>query len=166
MQPFSSTPPPIDVATTNDTSHDVDSHNSALSPLSPLFCRSKTLTGFFFFLQGIEAAKQLLEQAQPYRLIMGARDLPATQAAVDGFAFDRAANPVSLLPLDLSDLRGVRAFARSTLDQLGPQGRIDYLFLNAGMLGSAEKAGPHGTKWCESYVVNHLCELRLDCGEA
>lgn len=31
--------------------------------------------------------------------------------------------------------------------------------LNAGMAKAADGPGPHGSKWCEAYVVNHLCEI-------
>lgn len=61
-----------------------------------------------------------------------------------------------MLPLELSDLKGTRVFAQTTLEKLG-QDRIDYLLLNAGITNGAENRGPNGSKWCEAYIVNHLC---------
>lgn len=107
--------------------------------------------------QGFEALKQLLEQAQPYKVVLGARNTSSTQAAIDGLQFDKAANGATVLPLDLSDLKGVKSFAEQTLAKLG-QTRIDYLLLNAGISNGAEKPGPNGSKWCEAYIVNHLCK--------
>jgi NAD(P)-dependent dehydrogenase (short-subunit alcohol dehydrogenase family) len=108
---------------------------------------------------GFEAIKQLLEQTQPYKIILGARNTSTTQTAFDGLKFD-SANAVSVLPLDLSDLKGVKSFAEKTLEKLG-QNKIDYLLLNAGISNGAEKPGPHGSKWCEAYIVNHLSQHYL-----
>lgn len=62
---------------------------------------------------------------------------------------------MAILPLNLSDLRNVQSFAKQALTQLGEK-KLDKLFLVAGMLNSADGPGPHGSQWCESYVVNHL----------
>lgn len=105
--------------------------------------------------QGFEAVKQLLQQTQPHRLILGARDIVKTQAAYDGLDY-ATTHSVSILPLDLSDLRVVRSFAQQTLEKLG-QDKLDVLFLNAALAQPAG-AGPRGSKWCEPYVVNHLCK--------
>ncbi|KAJ8124268.1 hypothetical protein O1611_g9374 [Lasiodiplodia mahajangana] len=104
---------------------------------------------------GFEAVKQLLQQSQPYKFILGARDLKSTQAAYDGLKYDAATHSVSILPLELTDLRGVRSFAQQTLDKLGKD-NLDILFLNAGMNKPATGPGPNGSKWCEALVVNHL----------
>ena len=106
-------------------------------------------------MKGFEAIKQLLEQTQSYKFILGARDTKTTQAAYDRLKYD-GKHSVTLLPLDLSDLKGVGTFARQTLAKLG-QDKLDYLFLNAGMVKSATEPGPNGSKWSEPYVVNHLC---------
>jgi NAD(P)-dependent dehydrogenase (short-subunit alcohol dehydrogenase family) len=105
--------------------------------------------------------KQLLLQAQPCRFILGARDTNKTQEAYDGLGYDAAAHSVSVLPLDLADLRGIKTFAQQTLSKLG-QDKLDVLFLNAGMTKAADGPGPHGSKWCEPYVVNHLCKASRD----
>lgn len=102
--------------------------------------------------------KQLLEQSQPYRVILGARNTQKAQQAFDGLNYDKEANPLSVIPLDLADLKSVKSFAEQTLDKLG-QTKIDYLLLNAGISNSAEEPSPNGSKWCEAHVVNHLCEL-------
>ena len=109
--------------------------------------------------------KNLLSQtSQPYNFILGARDVSRTQDAYRS-AFPSSFKPHSLeiLPLELSDLKTVKRFARQTLDKLGDDGdrMIDYLLLNAGITNGAgtEKPGPGGSKWCEGLVVNHLCEL-------
>lgn len=105
----------------------------------------------------MEAIKQLLEQTQPYKVILGARNIQNTQKAYDELQYDRAVNGVTILPLDLSDLKGVKSFAEKTLDKLG-QGKIDYLLLNAGISNGSEGPGPNGSKWCEAHIVNHLCK--------
>ncbi|KAJ3533147.1 hypothetical protein NM208_g8120 [Fusarium decemcellulare] len=109
---------------------------------------------------GLEAIKQLLEQTQPYKVILGARNIQNTQKAYDEMQYDRGANGVSILPLDLADLKGVKSFAEKTLEKLG-QSKIDYLLLNAGISNGAEGPSPHGSRWCESYVVNHLSQHYL-----
>lgn len=107
--------------------------------------------------QGFEAVKQLLEQSQAYKVILGARNIKATQDAYDGLTFNRDSNSVSILPLELADLKGVKTFAETTLEKLG-QTKIDYLLLNAAISKGAEEPGPNGSKWCESYIVNSLCK--------
>lgn len=89
------------------------------------------------------------------------RDVGRTQAAYDALAFDSARHSLTVLPLELSDLRTARAFAQQTLQLLGEGAdgtALDYLLLNAGITNGAEMPGPRGSKWCESYIVNHLCE--------
>ncbi|KAA8647758.1 hypothetical protein EYZ11_000172 [Aspergillus tanneri] len=108
---------------------------------------------------GFEAVKQLLAQPEPYTFILGARDTARTQAAYDALKYDPK-HSVSILPLDLSNLRNVRPFAEQALQKLG-DARLDYLFLVAGSLDSAEGPGPHGSSWCEGYVVNHLAQHYL-----
>ncbi|KAI3341561.1 hypothetical protein F4824DRAFT_515106 [Ustulina deusta] len=109
---------------------------------------------------GFEAVKQLLQQKQPYRCILGARDPRATQAAYDGLIYDSTKHSVSILPLELTDLRGVKSFAQQALDKLG-ENDLDTLFLNAGMNKPATEPGPNGSKWCEPLVVNHFSQHYL-----
>lgn len=66
---------------------------------------------------------------------------------------------MTVLPLELNNLRNVQSFAKETLEKVG-QDNIDYLLLNAGISNGAEESGPYGSKWCESLIVNHLCECR------
>ncbi|PHH90215.1 hypothetical protein CDD83_4220 [Cordyceps sp. RAO-2017] len=109
---------------------------------------------------GFEAVKQLLEQSQPYRIVLGARDTKTTNAAFDRLGYDRKASSVTVLPLDLSDIQGVRGFARQALDKVG-QDKIDYLLLNAGMIKSADEKAPYKAKWCEAAMVNHFSQHYL-----
>lgn len=109
---------------------------------------------------GFEAMKQLLEQAQPYKIFLGARNTTAAQGAYDELRFDHDKNAVTVMPLELSDLRGVKSFAEQTLAKLG-QDKIDYLLLNAAISKGASESGPNGSKWCESYIVNHLSQHYL-----
>ncbi|KAF4495722.1 hypothetical protein FAGAP_8141 [Fusarium agapanthi] len=110
---------------------------------------------------GFEAIKQLLSQSQPYRVILGARNTKNAQKAYDELKFDRESHGVTVLPLELNDLKGVKSFAEQTLDKIGRE-KIDFLLLNAGLGGvAAEGPGPHGSKWCESHVVNHLSQHYL-----
>ena len=106
--------------------------------------------------QGFEAIRQLLEQAQPYRFILGARDTSRLQGALDGLKYDSSKHNLSLLPLELADLGNVKSFAQKTLAKLG-QSKIDYLLLNAGTIKPASVPATNPSKWCEPYVVNHLC---------
>lgn len=107
-------------------------------------------------MQGFELVKQLLAKPEPYRFILGARDTERTKKAYDDLKFDSATHSLTVLPLELSNLKTVKSFAQQTLEKLG-RDRLDYLLLNAGMAKSASGPGLHGSKWCEAYVVNHLC---------
>ncbi|KAI0451546.1 hypothetical protein F5B21DRAFT_516703 [Xylaria acuta] len=100
--------------------------------------------------QGFETVKQLLQQTQPYRFILGARDLRSTQAAYNGSKYDAT----------MHNLRGVKPFAQQTLDKLGND-KLDILFLNAGINKPATGTGPNGSKWREAFVVNHLLQHYL-----
>lgn len=108
--------------------------------------------------KGFELVKQLLAKPEPYRFILGARDTEGTKKAYDELKYDSNTHSLTVLPLELSNLKAVKSFARQTLETLG-RDRLDYLLLNAGMVKGATGPGPHGSKWCEAYVVNHLCEF-------
>lgn len=107
--------------------------------------------------QGLEAIKQLLQQSQPYRVILGARSIEPTKKAYEEIKYDREAHQVDILPLELSNLKDVKRFAKETLERLGQQ-KIDYLLLNAALRKHANEPGPHGSKWCEAMIVNHFCK--------
>ncbi|KAK3936568.1 NAD(P)-binding protein [Diplogelasinospora grovesii] len=111
---------------------------------------------------GFEAIKNLLNQSQPHRFILGARDVARTQSAFDALNLPATkSESLSILPLELSNLKTVQTFAQQTLQKLGNT-KIDYLLLNAAVAGSAEPpTGPNGSKWCEPYVVNHLAQHYL-----
>ncbi|VUC37916.1 unnamed protein product, partial [Clonostachys rosea] len=109
---------------------------------------------------GFEVIKQLLEQTQPYKVIVGARNLKRTQDAFDALKYDRALHSLSVLPLELNNLKTVKSFAAESLTQVSSN-KIDYLFLCAGISEGADKPGPHGSKWCEPYIVNHLSQHYL-----
>ncbi|KAG5927097.1 hypothetical protein E4U53_002928 [Claviceps sorghi] len=109
---------------------------------------------------GFEALKQLLERTTPYKIILGARDIRTTDEAVEKLEFDRATNALTVLPLDLSDLSGVKSFAQKALEEVG-QGKIDYLLLNAALFKGAGDKATHGPKWCEAAVVNHFSQHYL-----
>jgi hypothetical protein len=98
----------------------------------------------------------LLAQTQPYRIILGCRDTATTKNALDAINFDGDKHQVSVLPLELSNLNTVRSFASLALEQIGTA-RLDYLLLNAAVIKGADGTGPHGSKWSEQYLVNHLC---------
>ncbi|KAJ6456432.1 hypothetical protein C8R45DRAFT_578292 [Mycena sanguinolenta] len=109
---------------------------------------------------GFEVIKQLLVQKQPYKFILGARDVATTQAAFSKVEFDKSQHSLVVLPLELSDLKSVKSFSQQALERMG-QEKLDYLMLNAAMNKGAERQGPHGSKWCESYIVNHLSQHYL-----
>ena len=69
---------------------------------------------------------------------------------------------MTVLPLELSDLNTVKSFSAKTLDLLG-QEKLDYLYMNAGLSKDATEPAPNGSKWCETLVVNHICELSCYC---
>ncbi|KAK7001505.1 WW domain-containing oxidoreductase [Favolaschia claudopus] len=106
---------------------------------------------------GFEAIKQLLAQnVQRYKFILGVRD-----AAYDVLDFDKARHSVDILPLELSDMNGVKAFAGKVLEMLGDGQSLNYLMLNAARTHPADGPGPNGSKWCETYIVNHLSQHYL-----
>lgn len=107
--------------------------------------------------QGFELVKQLLGQTQPYKFILGARDTKGAQAAYDRFNYDSSKHKLSIFPLELSHLNVVKSFALQILDNLGKD-KVDYLLLNAAVVKHNDEPGPHGSKWSEAYIVNHLCE--------
>jgi len=109
---------------------------------------------------GFEAIKQLLTQPQqPYRFVLGARDVPRTQAAYDAVKYDSSKHDLTVLPLELSDLKSTKSFAQQALSALDST-KVDYLFLNAGITNGAEQ--PTGkSKYCEAYIVNHLSQHYL-----
>ncbi|KAI3394328.1 hypothetical protein diail_2880 [Diaporthe ilicicola] len=109
---------------------------------------------------GFELVKQLLAKPEPYRFILGARDTERTKKAYDELKFDGSTHSLTVLPLELSSLKAVKTFAQETLEKLG-RDKLDYLLLNAGMAKGASGPGPHGSKWCEPYVVNHLSQHYL-----
>jgi len=108
---------------------------------------------------GFEVVKQLLAQAQPYKFILGARDTESTKKAYDELKFDSGKHSLTVLPLELTDLKGVKTFAQQTLEKLGHD-KLDYLMLNAA-LSKAAGPGPLKPEWCEAYVVNHLSQHYL-----
>ena len=109
-------------------------------------------------LQGLEAIRQLLAGPQPYRIFLGARNVARTKEAYEAIDYDRSSNSVSILPVDLANLREVKSFAGQVLRELG-SAKVDALLLNAGISNGAEEKNRFGSQWCESYVVNHLCEF-------
>ncbi len=106
---------------------------------------------------GFELFKQLLTQSQPHKIILGARNAKDVEVTYNDIEFDKTKHSLSIFPLDLSDLKGTRIFAKQTLQNLG-NGRVDCLLLNAGMVKSAEAPQSWKSKWSEPYVVNHLGE--------
>ncbi|QUC22867.1 uncharacterized protein UV8b_07108 [Ustilaginoidea virens] len=119
---------------------------------------SKTVlaTGFSSGL-GFEVLRQLLDRSTPYNIIFGARDREAAIDAVSKLQYDDAANAVTVLPLELSDMKTVRSFAQQVMEKIGP-GKIDYLVLNAAIFkGTVEEdEDSYGSRWCEAAVVNHF----------
>ncbi|GAP85641.1 putative short-chain dehydrogenase reductase protein [Rosellinia necatrix] len=111
---------------------------------------------------GFEAIKQLLLQSQPYHYILGARDVKTTTEAYNGLQYDSAKHTITILPLELNNMKAVKAFAQQTLEKLGSS-PVDYLMLNAatGMTKKVSATGPHGSKWIEPYLVNHLSQHYL-----
>jgi len=109
---------------------------------------------------GFEVIKQLMAQTQPWNFILGVRDTNKVQTEFDGLKYDTSKHNLTLLPLDLSQMKTVKTFANVALEKLGSAGKIDYLLLNAAHANSAKEKGSHH-KWCDSYVVNHLSQHYL-----
>ncbi|KAJ7028977.1 hypothetical protein C8F04DRAFT_1117606 [Mycena alexandri] len=110
---------------------------------------------------GFEAIKQLLNQQQRYKFILGARDVAKTQAAYNSLQFDANSHTVDVLPLELSDLKGVKNFAHQVLESLGSVQKLDYLLLNAARSHPATAPGPNGSIWSETHIVNHVSQHYL-----
>ncbi|ROV91968.1 hypothetical protein VSDG_07627 [Cytospora chrysosperma] len=109
---------------------------------------------------GFELVKQLLAETQPYKFILGARDIKTTQAAYDKLQYD-SRHSLTILPVELSNMQTVKSFAQQTLEKLG-QDPVDYLLLNAAIARNADdRPGPNGSQWCDSYVINHLSQHYL-----
>ncbi|KAM0245419.1 hypothetical protein ACHAQJ_010565 [Trichoderma viride] len=110
---------------------------------------------------GFEAIKILLtQQSQPYKVILGARNIQSTISAYGSLGYDRSGHALTVLPLELSDVKTVKTFSQQVLEKIG-EDKIDYLLLNAGITNNAEKPGPNGWRWCESLVVNHFSQHYL-----
>ncbi|KAI0457210.1 hypothetical protein F5B21DRAFT_464741 [Xylaria acuta] len=111
---------------------------------------------------GFEAIKQLLAQSQPYNFILGVRDVKTTTNAYNGLKHDNSKHTLTILPLELSNMNSVKSFAQQTLEKLAGS-PINYLMLNAatGMIKTVAEKGPHGSKWIEPYLVNHLSQHYL-----
>lgn len=80
-----------------------------------------------------------------------------SKKAFDGLKYDAAKHSLTILPLELASLKGVKSFARQTIQNLGKK-KLDYLLLNAALMKTADSP-VEGSKWCEPYIVNHLCKL-------
>ncbi|KAJ7137963.1 hypothetical protein C8R44DRAFT_661105 [Mycena epipterygia] len=113
---------------------------------------------------GFGVVKQLLAEAQPCKIILGARDAEGTKNAFHELQFDRGKHSLTVLPLELSDLKSVKSFAQQALEALG-QDKLDYLMLNAAVAKGADSEAPvpnpESKLWCEAYVVNHLSQHYL-----
>ena len=89
---------------------------------------------------------------------MGARNVAKANEDLSQVSYNKAdGNSASVLPIELSNLNTVKAFATETLAKLGEK-KIDYLLLNAGIGGTPSSAGPYGASWIEPLIVNHVCE--------
>lgn len=108
--------------------------------------------------QGFELIKQLVAKQGEYRFILGVRDPSKSRPQFDALAA-HAKDAVTLLPLDLANLKTVRTFAHDSLEALGSD-RLDYVLLNAAYSNSSTAPGPHGSRWCEPYVVNQ-CVVQI-----
>jgi hypothetical protein len=100
--------------------------------------------------------KTLLQGQTPYKFILGCRDVERAKADYDALGYNKQTHSISFLPLELAHLKGVKAFAQETIQELGDK-QINYLFLNAALNKPANEPGINGSKWCEAYLVNHLC---------
>ncbi|CAI4212370.1 unnamed protein product [Parascedosporium putredinis] len=108
---------------------------------------------------GFEAIKHLVTQTkQPYKVLLGARNAEAAKSAYDAVDFDKTKHSISVLPLELSDLKSVKTFAAQALEALGGES-LDYLLLNAALGPGGESSKPTGSKWREIQVVNAICVL-------
>ncbi|KAI1813627.1 hypothetical protein GGS20DRAFT_586309 [Poronia punctata] len=109
---------------------------------------------------GFELVKQLLSQSQPYNFILGARNPEAAKGAYDELKYDVGRHKITILPLELNNLKTVKTFSQQTLGRVE---KIDYLLLNAaiGATKRTSETGPYGSKWVEQYLVNHLSQHYL-----
>ncbi|KAE8422724.1 hypothetical protein BDV36DRAFT_279842 [Aspergillus pseudocaelatus] len=81
----------------------------------------------------------------PYHFILGVRDTITTQTSYDCLDWDRNV---------------YTSFAENVRSRLGPH-KLNYLFLCAGTLDSADGPGPNGSPWCAGLVVSHLAQHYL-----
>ncbi|TLD35836.1 NAD(P)-binding protein [Venturia nashicola] len=110
---------------------------------------------------GFEAIKQLFVQPETtYNFILGVQNTTTAQSAYGDLPSPSLEHALTILPLELTDLRTVKKFASQVLQTLGSN-NIDILFLNAALVKSAEEAGVNGSKYNEPYLVNHLSQHYL-----
>ncbi|KAI1388372.1 NAD(P)-binding protein [Hypoxylon trugodes] len=107
---------------------------------------------------GFELVKQLLTQTQPYKFILAARDAKTAQAAFDSLKYDTSKHSLTIIPSDLTNLKTVKTFSQQALEKIG-QDKIDYLMLNAATVKTVDEPGV--SKWCGTYIVNHLSQHYL-----
>ncbi|KAL7624412.1 hypothetical protein AAE478_005976 [Parahypoxylon ruwenzoriense] len=110
--------------------------------------------------QGFELVKQRLIQAQPYKIILGARNTYTALKAYDDLLYHRSKHNVTIFPLELSNPITVKTFAQQTLEKLGSD-KIDYLFLNAARITATNTPSPYSSKWSQVYLINHLSQHYL-----
>ncbi|KAK4199303.1 hypothetical protein QBC40DRAFT_84978 [Triangularia verruculosa] len=95
-------------------------------------------------------------------LVLGARDINRTGQAYNALSYPKTDHILSILPLELSSLKSTASFASATLERLGPDGKIDYLLLNAAVSDGTDKAAKDSKSgFCEAFVVNHLSQHYL-----
>ncbi|KAJ7775684.1 hypothetical protein DFH07DRAFT_952075 [Mycena maculata] len=87
-----------------------------------------------------EVIKQLLEQAQPYKFILGAKDTMKTKEVFNVLELYSSTHSLTVLPLELSDLNSVKTFAQK---------------MDSNRRHEAE------LHWYEAYAVNHLSQHYL-----
>jgi len=114
---------------------------------------------------GFEAIKQLLSDPhKSYRFILGVRDTARTKASYDDLPDVESSKRqrLTILPLQLAELRSVKSFAAETLAKLeADNAKLDYLFLNAAVAKSADEPADWKSKWNEEALVNHFSQHYL-----
>ncbi|QDS68837.1 hypothetical protein FKW77_007090 [Venturia effusa] len=110
---------------------------------------------------GFEAVKQLLSQQETdYNFILGVQNTTTAQTAFEKLPYNREKHTITLLPLELTDLRTVKKFAARVLQLLDTK-PIDILLLNAALVKTADEPRTNDSRYNEPFLVNHLSQHYL-----
>jgi len=109
---------------------------------------------------GLDIIRQVIAQPTPWTIHLAARTPDKVSSAVSSFSHGSSSTTANAHHVDLLELHSVQSFASSTLQALGDS-KLDYLLLNAGMLGNEREPPVKGARYTDAFIVNHLAHHYL-----